>query len=331
MKLLVITNNPDRASFKQRATVYLDILREEGIQCEVARLPGGLFARRKLFKQAARFDGVFIHKKGLNFLDAYYLKKNSKKIIFNFDDAVMYSDTHPQRDSASHFRPWRRSVKLADMVIVGSSYLAEHARMFNKNVKILPIGLKIDDYKVENLKKPDDKIRLVWVGSKGSLNYLAQIRPALEQIGTSFKNVVLRIIADDFIALKNMPVEKRLWSNETRGFDLATSDIGLAPLPDNRFTRGKCSFKVLEYAAAGLPVVASPIGTNAEYVIDGVTGFHVSDMNQWIEKIGLLISDAGLRKQLGLKARAHAEQYDARLIGQQFAALIRQCLDSKTE
>ena len=326
MKLLILSNNPDRASFRQRIAVYVDTLKTNGIDCDITKLPGGLIARRKLFKLASDFDGVFLHKKGLNIFDAYYLKKNSKKIIFNFDDAVMYSDAHPQQYSASHFRPWRRSVKLADMVIVGSSYLAELARMFNQNVEILPIGLKIDDYKVENPKKSDDKIRLVWIGSESNLKYLGQIKPVIEAIGSRFPNVVLRIIGDKFFDMPGMPVEKLQWSDQTRVLGLVTSDIGLAPLPDNRFTRGKCSFKVLEYAAAGLPVVASPIGTNKDHIREGITGFLAENDDQWLEKISLLVKDRQLRQTMGRQGRDFAQQFDISVIGKRFCGIIRKCL-----
>jgi glycosyltransferase involved in cell wall biosynthesis len=158
------------------------------------------------------------------------------------------------------------------------------------------------------------------------LGYLAELKPVLEEIGSRFDNVVLRIVCDDFFDLRNTPVEKRLWSMETRAIDLATSDIGLAPLPDNRFTRGKCSFKVLEYAAAGLPVVASPIGTNAEYVKDGATGFLVTDTRQWVDRITELIENPNLRKRMGQEGRAHAEKYDVSVIGKQLTDLISKCL-----
>jgi hypothetical protein len=264
MTLLILTNNPNRASFRQRIGVYLDIFRDNGINCKVAKLPASFLARRSLFKRTVEFGGVFLHKKKLNFFDAIWLRRYSKKIIYNFDDAIMYSDKTPDRNSSSHFIPFRRTVRLANMIITGNSYLAEHARKFNTNVIVLPIGLRVNDYKFGCPDKGDDKIRLVWIGSKSTLGYLAELKPVLEEIGSRFDNVVLRIVCDDFFALRNTPVEKCLWSRETRGIDLATSDIGLAPLPDNRFTRGKCSFKVLEYSCAGLPVVASPIGTNAE-------------------------------------------------------------------
>ncbi|MBW8041640.1 MAG: glycosyltransferase family 4 protein [Planctomycetes bacterium] len=326
MKLLIITNNLRRASFRQRIGTYLDFFRDNGINCEVAKLPAGPLARRKLFKQATDFDGVFLHKKKLNFFDAIWLHRYSKKIIYNFDDAIMYSDKTPGRNSWSHFIPFRRTVKLADMVITGNSYLAEHTRKFNRNVKVLPIGLRVNDYKLDCPAKSDNKIRLVWIGSKSTLEYLAELKPALEEVGSCIDNVVLRIVCDDFFDLRNMPVEKRLWSKDTRGVDLATSDIGLAPLPDNRFTRGKCSFKVLEYSSAGLPVIASPIGTNAEYVKNGATGFLVTDTRQWIDRITELIKNPSLRKRMGRQGRAHAEKFDVSVIGKQLIGLISKCL-----
>ncbi len=326
MKLLIVTNNSQRASFRQRIGIYLDTLQANDIDCEVAQLPSGTLARRKLFKKAADFEGVFLHKKKLNFIDAFWLHKYSRKIIYNFDDAIMYSDKNPEHYSRSHFIPFRRSVKLADMVITGSSYLAEHAQRFNPNVEVLPIGLKVSDYMPDCPAKVDDKVDLVWIGSSSTLKYLAEIKPALEEIGSRFNNVILRIVCDDFFDLQNMPVEKRLWSKDTRGIDLATSDIGLAPLPDNRFTRGKCSFKVLEYSAAGLPVIASPIGTNREYVKNGTTGFLAKDNRQWVERITQLIENPHLRKRLGKEGRAFAQKFDVGVIGKQLVKLITECL-----
>ncbi|MCD6393134.1 MAG: glycosyltransferase family 4 protein, partial [Planctomycetes bacterium] len=261
--------------------------------------PSGLLARRNFLKRSADFDGVLLHKKGVNPLDAHWLCKYSNRIIYNYDDAVMYSDREPDRNSRTHLIRFRRSVKLADMVIAGSSYLAEHAKGFNSNVIVLPIGLKVSDYKIQNRQKNDRLTRLVWVGSKSTLGYLDDIRPVLERVGESCNNVILRIIADDFIDLENMKVEKCPWEKNTRGMKLASCDIGLAPLPDNRFTKGKCSFKVLEYSAAGLPVVASPIGTNTDFIRENITGFLVSDMDGWFNRIKQLIEDKSLRERMG--------------------------------
>jgi len=326
MKLLIITNNPDRASFRQRINAYLDILRSGNINCKILKLTSGLLARPKIFKQAMEYDGVFLHKKLLNTFDAYWLRKYSKKIIYNFDDAIMYSDKNPNRNSWSHSTRFRRSVKLADMVIVGSSYLAGHAQKFNSNVEILPLGLKVHDYASVRPPITDGSIRLVWIGSKSTLAYLYEIKPVLEEIGARFDNIVLRIICDDFFDLQNMPTEKCLWSKKTRSLELAGCDIGLAPLPSNRFTEGKCSFKVLEYAAASLPVVASPVGTNADYVVDGITGFHARSMADWIDRLSALIKDADLRNQMAKANRKHVEQFDIDIIGKKLSRVITECI-----
>ncbi len=327
MNLLVLSNNIERASFRQRIAVHLDFLRTNGIDCEVVKLPSGSLARRKLFRKAADFDGVFLHKKKLNFIDAFWLRRYSKKIIYNFDDAIMYSDKNPKRYSHSHLIPFRRSVKLADMVIVGNSYLAEHARKFNPNVEILPNGLETSSYKRRTGLENDEKIRLVWIGCSSTLKYLAEIKFALEEIGTRFDNVVLRIIADEFFDLQNIAVEKHPWSEETQVMDLVTSDIGLAPLPDNRFTKGKCGFKILQYAAVGLPVVASPVGVNAEYVCEGVTGFHAMDIRQWVNKISRLVEDPVLRNRMGQAGNVQVQRFDLSVIGKQLCKLVEKCLE----
>ena len=326
MQLLIITNNPNRASFRQRIGIYLDLLAGNDIKCEVAVLPKGMGSRVKLFKRAAEFDCVFLHKKLLNIADAYLLRKWARKVIFNYDDAIMYSDKNPERKSRSHLVPFRRTVRLSDMVLVGSVYLADQARPFNENIEVLPLGLSVSDYIVENATKDDGKIRLVWVGSETTLCYLEEIKPVLEKIGQKFSNVVLRIVGDTFFDLENMPVEKLKWQKDKRGIYLSGSDIGLAPLPDNNFTRGKCSFKVLEYSSAQLPVVASPVGTNGEHLIDGQTGFLVSNDQQWIDRISDLIEDEDLRKQMGHKGSDQAIKYDIRVVGQQLCSIIKDCV-----
>jgi glycosyltransferase involved in cell wall biosynthesis len=326
MKLLILSSNLERAGFRQRIAIYLDILCSNGIECEVAKLPAGPLARLKLFRRAPDFDVVLLHKKGLNPFDAFWLRRYSKKLIYHFDDAIMYSTKTPDHNSRSHLARFRRSARSADMVIAASAYLAEHALKFNPNVTVLATGIKISDYKFDRHCEKDDKVRLVWIGSKATLEYLVTIKPALEEIGSHFNNVVLRIICDDFFDLENMPVEKFRWSQKTRGGDLAECDIGLAPLPDDRFTQGKCSFKVLEYAAAGLPVVASPVGANVDNIREGVTGFFATDYRNWVGRITQLIKDTQLRERMGKQALVHAEKYDISVIGKQLTDLLSGCL-----
>lgn len=330
MRLFVISNNLKRASFRQRIEVYLDILRGADINCEVILYPRGNWARWKLLRRSSDFDAVLLHKKTLNFFDAFWLRRYARKVIYNFDDAVMYYDEHPGRTPSRrrHQKPFERTVKLAGMVIAGNSYLAEHAKKFNSNVEILPTGLDTYAYKRQAGTKTDDIIRLVWIGSRSTLKYLLQIKPALEEIGSRFDKVVLRIVCDEFFDLQKMKVEKRRWSLETQEMDLATSDIGLAPLPDNRFTRGKCGFKILQYASAGLPVVASPVGVNSDLIKSNVTGFLAADIHQWVDRIAQLVENRQLMRKMGKENQTAVKDFDINIIGERLSKLIRKCLDS---
>ena len=323
MKLLILTNNPDRASFRQRVEVYLPDLLDGGFECSVVRFPPGLLARYKLLRTTAAYDAVFLHKKRLNMLDGLLLRYYCRKLIYDVDDAVMYSDKKPSRNSRSRKSRFKRTVRLADIVIAGNSYLAKHAEDYNANVHVLATGLSVADYDCQAEVQRDGQIRLVWIGSKSTLCYLREISPALEEIGAKFNNVVLKIICDDFFDLKNMPVEKCAWSLESQVHDLVSSDIGLAPLPDNRFTRGKCGFKILQYQAASLPVVASPVGVNTEYVQHETNGYIAADKSDWVRNMTRLICDGELRKRMGLQGRRHVCDFDIGVLGGRLVDMIK--------
>ena len=326
MNLLVLTNNPNRASFGQRIASHLGALRDNGIDCEVVKFPDGSLARRKLFQRAASFDGVLLHKKALNPIDAFWVRRYGNKVLYDFDDAIMYSEKHPDRPSRKRQKSFRRTVQLADIIIAENPCLAEHARQFNKTVEILPTGLDTGAYKAVGNSKNDGKIRLVWIGSSATLKYLAEIKSALEEIGARFDNVVLRIVADDFLELQKMQVEKHKWSLETEATDIAGSHIGLAPLSDNKFTQSRFCFKIFQYAAAGLPTIASPVGANPVYVREGVDGFLARNRSEWIEKTSQLLKDPELRRQIGQAARHDVQQFDLKILGGKLVNLIKGCL-----
>ncbi|MHC4124488.1 MAG: glycosyltransferase family 4 protein, partial [Planctomycetota bacterium] len=322
MNLLIVTNNLARASFRQRIAIHLDTLRANGIECEIEKLPSGSLARRRLFKQAKEFDGVLLHKKRLNFLEVIWLRRYNRAVIYDFDDAVMYSAKNPDRPSYKRYKSFEETIKLAKMVIAGNTYLAEHAKKFNSNVNILPTGLNINAYKLEKNQEKDDKIHLVWIGCHSTLKYLAEIKPALEKIGSRFNNVVLKIICDKFLDLQNMKVEKCPWIQEKQAIDLATNGIGISPLSNNRYTKGKCGFKILQYASVGLPVVASPVGVNLEYICDNTSGYFAKNNDEWVERITQLIKNPQLRTRMGLAGQQLVEKFDAAILGEQLYKII---------
>jgi len=333
VRLLVITNNDslNHASFRQRIAIYLDLMRQKGIDCQVAKLSQSMLGRRALFASAQRFTGVLLHRKPLNPWDAFWLRRFAGAVIYDFDDAVMYSNRANGRPGRIRSRRFRRAVALSRLVIAGNEYLAEHARRYNTHVEILPTGLDVGAYLAQPARANDGLIRLVWIGGGSALKHLRRIVPALEEIGRRFPRVRLRIVSEKFLDLQSMPVEQRPWSRETEVADLVTSDIGLAPLTDDPFTRGKCAFKILQYQAAGLPVVASPVGVNAQYVRDGVSGFLARDLAQWVDRLRTLVENAESRITLGRHGRRDVARFDINVIGEQLCRLIADCLGQKDD
>ncbi len=326
MNILILTNNPDRASFRQRIEAYFPTLGKSGFDYKVIRLPKGLIARKNLIERCNNFDIVFLHKKTLNPVDSHWLHRHAQKIVYDFDDAIMYSAGDPEKSSRKRLNAFKRTVERADLVTAGNAYLADHAKVFNANVHILPTGLAINSYQRTSGKRNNAGIRLVWIGSRSTLKYLAQIEDVLNEIGRRYNNTVLRIISDEFISLKNLAVERCTWSLTDQATDLVSSDIGLAPLPDNRFTRGKCGFKILQYQAAGLPTVASPVGVNSEYVDHEVNGFLAQGQHEWVDKLSRLIDDSQLRNQLGSSGRESVKRFDLNPLGERLCELLESSL-----
>lgn len=322
MNLLIITNNPDRGSFRDRLSGYFDIMASRGIVPTVMVPSKSPVQRARQYRQMDRYDAVLLHKKCLTFLEAMSFKPRRAKVIYNYDDAVMFNqDGIPTR---THVKRFRRSLDRADTVLVGSSYLAQQAAPYHPNIKILPLGLNTAKYGDSSTREEDGKVRLVWVGRPVTLGYIEQLRPVIRQLAEKYPNLVLRLVCEEFIDIEGVTIEKVHWTPENRYHTLAEADIGLAPLPDNPFTRGKCTFKVLEYSASGLPVVASPVGTNVDHVKDGTTGYLATTPEQWLEKLGLLLDAPDKRRDMGRRGRQVARDFDWSVVGEKLCDLILQ-------
>lgn len=328
MRLFVITNSLDRASFRQRIGVHVPLLEKRGIRCEVVALPTRPWDRARLCRRSAAFDAVFLQRKTLNPWEAFWLRRYGPKLIYDFDDAVMYSDRRSEKPCRGRQRRFRRTIAASDAIIAGNSYLAAHARYGSSTVHVVPTGLDLGPYAVEPPVRQDGRRRLVWIGSRSTLKHLAGVTDVLEEVGRRNRDVVLRIVCDTFFDLKHMEVEKVPWSLDTEAMSLLTSDIGLAPLPDNPFTRGKCGFKILQYQAAGLPVVASPVGVNAQYVRPRVTGYHASTPAAWLESLECLLADARQRQSMGRQARADVQPFALETIAGRLCEIITACIDA---
>jgi glycosyltransferase involved in cell wall biosynthesis len=248
---------------------------------------------------------VFIQKKLFSFLDLYWVRKLAKRMVFDFDDSVMYkSGPASRRQQQRQQRRFAVTAGKADLVIAGNRYLQQEALPFNREVRLLPTVLDMDRYIAR--EESGDKTREVvlgWIGSRGTLRYLQDIGPALEELGRRWPGLKLKIVADDFFDLNNVQVIKKPWSAADEIADLHSFDIGLMPLTDDIWTRGKCGFKLLQCMAVGLPVVCSPVGVNADIVTDGREGFHATTREEWVAKLDALIADSDLRRQMGQRGR----------------------------
>lgn len=328
-RLLIVSNNMSRPSFRQRIEMYLPFLNSDGIQTDVYQLPKKKCDRWKLLRSARQYDGVLLHKKCLNWVDAKILRRSSRTIIYDVDDAVMYSPHRPDSDRSSHMRLFKRTAAMVDTIIAGNGYLAEHAERYCSNVHILPTGLAIKPYQDARAKRTDDHgmIRLVWIGSRSTLAYLQEICPFIDEAARSHGNLRLRVIADEFPLTQTVELETRQWSLERQACDLAECDIGLAPLPEDRFTRGKCGFKILQYFAAGLPVIASPVGVNRDLIEQSGAGVSAASPDQWQTVLQEMLRQPAAWKQQGQKASQFVQSYDIPLLAGQFCRLVRQSLD----
>lgn len=310
MKVLFLVPRIDKASTRYRVLQYLPCLDREGIEYEIVALSGQPRNRFSLARRIRSADTVFIQKKLFSALDLFWVRKLSRRLVYDFDDAVMYkSGPASSRQQARQKRRFAITVKKADLVIAGNRYLQQEALCSNREVRLLPTVLDMNRYTARaEGKGAAREVVLGWIGSRGTLRYLKEIAPALEDLGQRCPGLKLKIVADDFFDLQHIEVIKKSWSSEDEIADLHSFDIGLMPLSDDIWTRGKCGFKLLQCMAVGLPVVCSPVGVNAEIVAEGNEGFQATTREEWVVKLGTLIADAHLRNEMGRRARQKVEQ-----------------------
>jgi glycosyltransferase involved in cell wall biosynthesis len=161
-----------------------------------------------------------------------------------------------------------------------------------------------------------------WSGSFSTVQHLEHARPALERLARD-RRFRLRVVGGDGVTMAGIDVECRPWRADTEVGDIASFDVGLMPLPDDPWARGKCGLKALQYMALGIPAVVSPVGVNAEIVEHGRNGLVASSQEDWVTSVGRLLDDIELRRQLGAAARLTVEQrYSASVVAPQVARIF---------
>ena len=299
-KILFLSKGEESSSTRYRALQYFPLLQRTGFTAEHVTVSGGGAAFALALRKAAGADVVVVLRKTFPQPLLWLLRRVSRKLAFDFDDAIFCNtDGSPSRTRMPRFNAMAR---VCDHILAGNSFLLKNAERFNPAVTLLPTSLDVQRYLVE-ADKPVGNIDLVWIGSSSTRKYLIEALPALRLVARRLPNLRLKVIADFDLPDAGLPVVVERWQAATEAHALASSHIGIAPMRDDDWSRGKCALKVLQYMAAGLPVVSSDCGANAEVVEDGINGYLVDTDQAWCDRIVTLANDEALRVRMGEAGR----------------------------
>jgi glycosyltransferase involved in cell wall biosynthesis len=307
LRLAALVDGPTHVCCRYRIAAFRSTFAAAGFAVNLPVLPGHWWSRLALFRRLRGYDVVLLQRKLLPSWQLHFLRKRCQTLIFDFDDAVCLRDSHSKKGlhSPSRMRRFRATVQAADLVVAGNHFLADLAQRLTQRHKVhcIPTCVDPDKYSEAAHQRAGAGVVLTWIGSASTLRGLSSLVPVLDEAGRRQPGMILKLICDRFFSLGHMRVEPRAWSETTEVQDLATSDIGLSWLPDDDWSRGKCGLKLLQYMAAGLPVVANPVGLQVELVRHGENGFLASTQEEWLEAIRLLADNPKLRQRMGHEGR----------------------------
>ncbi len=312
MRALALTEATDHVCGRYRVRAFAPALDAAGWSLDVEGIARGIVARVRQLDRARGFDAVLLQRKLLPGWQLDLLRRRAGRLVFDFDDAVLYRDSYDPRGPhcARRLRRFRRTVVAADAILAGNDFLADCALRCGARpdrVRVIPTCIQTDLYPMSEPPNRGEGVDLTWIGSSSTLAGLESRRDLWERIGRDVAGARLRVICDRFPDFGPLPVVPIDWSEATEAAELARGDVGVSWLPDDLWSRGKCGLKTLQYGAAGLPVVTNPVGVHPSMVADGVTGFLASTPEEWVEAVRTLRDDPGRRATMGRAARKSVE------------------------
>lgn len=332
--LFVAAHRPGRSpSQRFRFEQYLDLMASAGFEYDYSWLieerddavfysPGNLRRKTSLFVrswykrlrdvlQAGRYDIIFIQREAFmtgSILFERLFSKSGAKVVFDFDDAIWHFDISEANKRLSWLkRPSKTKdiIALADAVIAGNAYLADFASTINRNVTIIPTTIDTDYHRPDQ-GRPLRPVQVCigWTGSLTTVKHFRTIEPVLMQLRERYADAIrFKLIGDPGYANEKLGLQGMPWKIESEVADLSDIDIGIMPLPDDEWAKGKCGFKGLQYMAMQVPAVLSPVGVNTSIVTHGETGFLADTEQQWLDVLSYLIENPEIRRQVGQAAR----------------------------
>ncbi len=332
-RILIIVHHRKQRSPGQRFRIehYLPLLEEQGYEIIFSNILSekddrifyskgryfskliivfkSFFHRLKDLKIAKNCEFVFVYREAFMLGTTYFEKRFAKsgaKLIFDFDDAIWLNDTSAGNQKLSWLKKPSKTAKIckySHLVITGNRYLANYALKYNSNVKIIPTTIDTH-YHFKNMFSKKEKICIGWTGTQTTLKHFESAIAALKKIKKKYwDKVYFKIIADVEDWDNELGIKPVKWTKESEIKELEEFDIGIMPLPDNEWTRGKCGFKGLQCMSMGIPVVMSPVGINKEIISHGDNGFLCETEEEWITSLSAIINSPELREKIGRKAR----------------------------
>ena len=326
--LFVASHRPGRSPNQRfRFEQYLPYLEANGFRCEVSYLvqesddkflykPGHFidklrFVRRAVAKRrrdVARMDEfgiVFICREALMTRSTHFeraFRKGGVRIVYDFDDSIWLSNVSDANRRWGWVKDAGKTSKLiglADMVFAGNDYLADYARGFSSNIRVVPTTIDTEEY-TPGPRRASDPVCIGWSGSITTIQHFQYAIPALRAIKERFGDrVQFSVVGDGNLHLPELGIKGLPWRKSSELDDLRAMDIGIMPLPDDEWARGKCGLKGLQYMSLGIPTIMSPVGVNSTIITDGENGYLAAATEEWVEKIARLVEDADLRARLG--------------------------------
>jgi glycosyltransferase involved in cell wall biosynthesis len=284
---------------------------------------------------AGRYDLVFIYREAFPVgppLVERYLAERGVPIVLDFDDAIYLSNTSEANRFAASLKYVKKVstiVGLSTRVIVGNDYLAQYARAHNSAVTMIPTCVDTTRFVPRTRARPAGPATVGWIGSPTTTPYLANLEPVLRAVAAQ-RSFVLRVSgAAEPFEMAGVDVRIEPWSL-TREVELFnTCDIGVYPLTDDEWARGKCGFKAIQFMACGVPVIASPVGVNRDIIQDGVNGFLAATPDEWIRKLGRLLDEPELCARFAEAGRRTVDEcYSLRVHAPHFADALRSAVRS---
>jgi glycosyltransferase involved in cell wall biosynthesis len=308
MKIAFLSTRPSKPSYRFRVEQMLPFFAAHRHQCNTFFLPPNAWRRLLIYRKLSQYDAVVLQKRLLSRVELFMLRSMARRLVYDIDDAVMYDakgNEHPRRQTR-----FAAIARAADLVVCGNRYLADEASRHTDHVLVVPTCINTDLYRPGLRSDRSQTVTVGWTGSRSTNVYLNDIFHQLSQLHGP---VQVKIISDtaaglDFSRLGHVQPLFVPWSTESEVLEAATFDIGLMPLPDNRWTQGKCGFKALQYMALGIPAVCSPVGVNRDIIHDGVDGIFAATHQDWFPILSRLIKDSFLREGIGRAGRRRVEE-----------------------